>query len=156
MLTMKKVIAYQFIVLGCLIIFWWQRSIGSLPDWFADYEISVDCTLIALLGGVLYCLRAVYLNRCVQNRWSPDWEAWYYLRPITSAISGLIAYTFLRAGLIVLEAIPQDESSYYGFMAFAFIAGLNVDNFMVKIEEIGKATFGIEISRTSKGSKNTE
>lgn len=149
---MKKIISYQLIIILCLIGFWWNRSKGSLPNWISDHKAAIDCTLIALLGGILYCLRAIYLNRCVQNRWSVEWETWYYLRPITSAISGLAAYVFLQAGLVVLEAKPLDGSSYYGFLAFAFIAGLNVDNFMVKIEEIGKAAFGINVSRTSKGS----
>ena len=38
----------------------------------------------------------------MKNNWAPHWVIWYYLRPMTSAISGFVAYIFLKAGLIVL------------------------------------------------------
>jgi len=37
-----------------------------------------------------------------------------------------------------------------GFLALAFIAGLNVDKFITKIEDIAQATWGIEKSRTAR------
>jgi hypothetical protein len=85
-----------------------------------------------------------------------EWETWYYIRPITSSISGLAAYIFLKAGLVVLEASQETNSGEFGFIAFAFIAGLNVDKFVVKIEEIAKATFGIEKTRTAIDSDKKE
>jgi hypothetical protein len=97
----------------------------------------------------LYCLRAVYVNKCVNKNWDIEWETWYYLRPITSSVSGFSAYIFLKAGLIVLEADQAAEAGDYGFMVIAFIAGLNVDNFIRKLEDIAKATFGIDKSRSS-------
>ena len=152
----KKVILYHLLILASLAFLWVYISADSLPDWMLSSKVGIDCTLSALLGGNLYCLRAIYLNRSVQNRWNSEWEVWYYLRPIASAISGVIAYILLRAGLIVLEASPDDDSSYFGFLTFAFIAGLNVDKFVVKLEEIARATFGIEISRVASGSSSKE
>lgn len=128
---------------------WIQEPLGHFPEWLSGYELVINCILIATLGGVMYCLRAVYLAKCVRKNWDPDWEIWYYLRPVTSAISGIVAYVFLKAGLIVLEAEQSVESGNFGFLALSFIAGYNVSNFSQKIEDIAKSTFGIEKSRSS-------
>ncbi|RJF37521.1 hypothetical protein [Pseudoalteromonas gelatinilytica] len=120
-------------------------------------DLALRCALIAVLGGILYCLRSVYLNRCLHDQWSKSWEVWYYLRPITSLICGVVAYIFLKAGLVVLDASQNSgEGSYgnYGYYAFSFFAGSNVDKFVAKIEEIGKSLFGIEKTRNSKLSDN--
>ena len=153
---MKKVIAFQIFIIAICVLAWIQKPIGNYPDWLVGAELAINCILIAALAGSLYCLRAVYLNKCVRNSWDVNWETWYYLRPITSAISGLASYIFLKAGLVVLEASEVNDPGNYGYLAFALIAGLNVDKFVVKIEEIAKATFGIDKSRTAKDSGDKE
>ncbi|MDF1690621.1 MAG: hypothetical protein P1U35_13540 [Cycloclasticus sp.] len=153
---MKKVITFQvFILIACGYI-WLQKPLGNYPEWLLSYELALNCILIAAVAGSLYCLRAVYLNKCVRKSWDEEWETWYYLRPLTSAISGLAAYIFLKAGLVVLEASQESDAANYGYLAFSFIAGLNVDKFVVKIEEIAKSTFGIEKSRSANDSENRE
>jgi hypothetical protein len=116
----------------------------------AGLKLAVYCCMASTLGGVLYCLRAVYLNYCVKNQWDINWEAWYYIRPITSAICGVVAYIFLKGGLLILDAEQVEGSGHFGYLALAFLAGLNVDKFVEKVEEIGKSIFGIEKSRASK------
>jgi hypothetical protein len=153
---LKKVITFQvFILIVCGYI-WLQKPLGNYPEWLLSYELALNCILIAAVAGSLYCLRAVYLNKCVRKSWDEEWETWYYLRPLTSAISGLAAYIFLKAGLVVLEASQEADAANYGYLAFSFIAGLNVDKFVVKIEEIAKSTFGIEKSRSANYSANRE
>ena len=56
-----------------------------------------------------------------------------------------------KAGLLLLEAKSSETSSDLGFFALAIIAGLNVDKFVSKVEDIAQATWGIERSRTAKG-----
>lgn len=148
---MKKIIAYHLFILFVVIAISIQEPLGNIPDWMIVYWLAIQCVLVASLGGSLYCLRAVYVNKCVNKRWDIEWETWYYLRPVTSSISGFAAYIFLKAGLIVLEADQSTNSGDYGFMVIAFIAGLNVDKFVLKIEEIAKASFGIEKSRSASG-----
>ncbi len=116
--------------------------------------MALKCGMVAALGGVLYCLRSVYLNRCVHNRWDIQWEVWYYLRPLTSSICGLVAFLFLKAGLVVLDASQNQGAGEFGYLALALLAGLNVDKFVEKIEDIGKSLFGIEKSRNAKNSSN--
>lgn len=147
---MKKIIAFQLTILLGVTILWLQEPLGNFPDWLRGYWLPIQCVMVAAVGGALYCLRAVYVNKCAKKNWDVDWETWYYLRPITSSISGIAAYIFLKAGLVVLESTQEVGSGNYGFLAFAFIAGLNVDKFVLKIEDIAKSTFGIEKSRASR------
>ena len=135
---------------------WIQLPLGNLPGWATHYVLAIQCVLIAAVAGVIYCLRAVYVNKCVRKNWDQDWEIWYYLRPLTSSISGFVAYIFSKAGLIIFEASQQTDSGNFGFLAFAFIAGFNVDKFVQKIEEVAKAAFGIDQSRMTKKSKEQD
>jgi len=73
-----------------------------------------------------------------------------------SVLCGAVSYVFLRAGLLVLESSQSSNATHLGFIALAFIAGLNVDKFIAKIEDIAQATWGIEKSRVGKGDKEDE
>jgi len=152
--TVTLIIAY---LIGWLFLIGWLGSIdlkGLLPIWIAPFSLAYKCSLLAALGGVLYSLRAVYLNRCVRKSWDNDWIVWYLIRPIVSLIVGLIAFVFLKAGLLVLDAKQDIASPAYGFLALAFIAGLNVDRFLVRLEELARSTWGIRPSRTSENSES--
>ncbi|WP_076920781.1 hypothetical protein [Pseudoalteromonas sp. SK20] len=151
---MKLVITYLVALFVTIALVFLGLEEFGLPDSLASSELALRCALIAALGGILYCLRSVYLNRCVHDRWTKSWEVWYYLRPITSFICGIIAYIFLKAGLVVLDASQDSDAGYFGYYALAFFAGLNVDKFVAKIEEIGKSLFGIEKTRNAKFSEN--
>jgi H+/Cl- antiporter ClcA len=147
---MKLVITYLIAMLVLIALSFLGLQHNGLPASLAASELAIQCALIAALGGILYCLRSVYLNRCVHDRWTKSWEIWYYLRPITSFICGIVAYIFLKAGLVVLDASQNTNAGNFGYYAFAFFAGLNVDKFVAKIEEIGKSLFGIEKTRNGK------
>ena len=111
-----------------------------------EYLLAFNCLLVSTLGSLLYCIKAIYKNRCVHKKWDKDWETWYYLRPIAGAICGIIAYIFLKAGLVILSEEQVNDANEYTFLALAFIAGLNVDSFIVKIEAVGSSVFGVEKS----------
>lgn len=146
---MKFVIAYLLITLALISIAFLSIEAYELPEIFLPLDLAIRCAMISAIGGILYCLRSVYLNRCVHDRWNKSWEVWYYLRPLTSLICGVVAYIFLKAGLVVLDASQESDAGSYGYYAFAFFAGLNVDKFVAKIEEIGKSIFGIEKTRNA-------
>ena len=129
--------------LGCL-------ALGE-AEWFAgELRVSVLCILFGGLGGITYCLRGVYLNACVRKQWDVGWLPWYVLRPVVSLILGGISYLFVKTGLLVLGAAMTDSGPPLGIWALAFIAGLNVDRFLAKIEEIGSTAWGVEPSRQSR------
>ncbi|PKZ68122.1 hypothetical protein CYJ96_10055 [Moraxella osloensis] len=147
---MKKVIFYEIFLLICLIIFFYCFNTYRFPTWVVNLKLSIQCVMMSMLGGLLYCIRAIYINKCVKNNWNKDWHLWYYLRPIASMIVGFLAYMFLKAGLLVLDASENHSSGDYGYFIIAFLAGLNVDKFMIRLEEVGKSMFGIEPSRMAK------
>jgi hypothetical protein len=122
---------------------------GGLPTWLIQYTLPISCVICGGLGGVLYCIRAIYLNYSVRKTWATEWQVWYILRPIASLLTGLVSYGFLKSGLLILEAQSTETSSNFGYYALAFVAGLNVDKFISKIEDLAKATWGIEKSRAS-------
>ncbi|WP_208451361.1 hypothetical protein [Burkholderia gladioli] len=122
-------------------------ALGKLPNPYIEIHVGIMCTAIGLVGGCLYCLRAIYLNRSVFNQWDNRWSSWYFLRPITSTCCGGISYLFLKAGLLVLESGTKSDASEIGFYALAFIAGLNVDKFIAKIEDVALAVWGIDKTR---------
>ncbi len=146
---MRKIIVYLLSWLLFSVLLSIIHYIVKMPDWYLSNILLVRCTLIGTTGGALYCIRAVYLNKCVLKQWDENWEIWYYLRPIASAISGFISCVFLKAGLIVMEAETKPEAITFGYLAVAFIAGYNVDNFMKKLESIASSVWGIKKSRVS-------
>lgn len=101
-------------------------------------------------------MRAIYLNYSARRQWSSDWYPWYIIRPIVSAGSGAVAYLFLKAGLLMLESGTHPDASELGFYAISFVAGLNVDKFMKKIEDVAQSVWGIEKSRTATGQSEQE
>ena len=153
---MKLVILYLCVWLALLAALFCAGMTKVFSAYWSEYLVAYHCALIGGMSGVLYCLRAVYLTRCVRKRWDSDWHVWYYLRPLVSLLMGLVAYIFLRAGLLVLGVPSDHETSPYGFYAIAFIAGLNVVKFLVKLEDIAKSVWGISLSGASSSDNKGE
>lgn len=153
---MKKIIIFLLSFLLLLTLLLILDINALLPPWLNNNKLVFRCILSAGFGGVVYCLRAIYLNACVMKQWDVEWQPWYYIRPFVSLVMGGASYLFLKAGLLVLEGSQQSASSNYGFLALAFIAGLNVDKFLKKIEEISQSIWGIEKSRVSDEKEKNE
>jgi len=148
------IIIYLFSLLAVELFFGYSLLFNSLfPT--NHYNLLFECILLGGIGGAMYCLRGVYLNFCVRKNWDNEWSVWYVLRPVVSLICGGVSYLFLKAGLLVLEAKNEADATNLGFYAFAFIAGLNVDKFIAKIEDIAKSTWGIDKSRSSDNGSNS-
>lgn len=152
---LKRVIAGLLTVLlaeaGCYI----TVLSDCAPRFIDEYKTLVLCGITGGVGGVVYCLRAVYLNACVKKSWDETWLAWYFIRPVVSLVCGFVSYAFLKAGLLVLESAPKPDGSQFGFFVLAFVAGLNVDKFVGKIEDVAQTTWGIEKSRTATKENNS-
>ncbi|MGC2971859.1 hypothetical protein [Paraburkholderia aspalathi] len=133
-------------------------ALGKTP-WLPDNLQSVAvCILFGGLGGCTYCLRGVYLNACVHRRWDIAWLPWYFIRPVVSLILGGVSYLFIQSGLLLLGASHDAGSgqNQLGIWAMTFLAGLNVDKFLTKIEAVGQSVWGIELSRQSKQQEKIE
>lgn len=147
---MKTIITYLILFLAGLATLLIAYLAGALPGWVNDYRLWLFCLIAGGTGGCVYCLRGVYLNACVRKQWDADWQPWYYIRPFVSLVCGLVSCLFLKAGLLVLESTQNQGASDFGFYALAFVAGLNVDKFIAKIEDIAQASWGIEKSRAGR------
>lgn len=123
---------------------------GALPTWLTSFEVACLCALTGGVGGVVYCLRGLYVNTCAGNGWDQKWLLWYFTRPIVSLVCGAVSYLLLKAGLVALDSTPNANSNHIGFYVLAFIAGLNVDKFLTKIEGLAQTTWGIEKSRAAR------
>lgn len=113
---MKLIIFY---LIGCLALVAWLWSLDVrtlMPDWLSQYNLAIKCSLIGSLGGIVYCLRAVYVNRGAKDHWNDNWNVWYYLRPLVSFLIGGVSYVFLNAGLLVLDAGQSSSSSNFGYL----------------------------------------
>lgn len=147
---MRLVVSYLLLCLFCLSGLLVLHHMVVLPSFYVQYILYIRCALLGSIGGVTYCLRAVYLNRCVNNRWDNNWHIWYYLRPIVSGIMGFVSCVVIKGGLLLLEASSDSNSIAFGYLALAFIAGYNVDHFLLKLETLSETIWGIKKSRASK------
>lgn len=144
---MKKILIFIFSLLAgdallTLLIFYGIVRIES--DLF---RLAMYCILFGLLGGIIHCMRSLYIHRALLNDWDDRWIIWYYLRPVVSALMGLISFIFIKAGLLIFTTqSAQTSTSRIAYMAIAFLAGYNVRNFLKKIEEVSEASLGIKMS----------
>lgn len=144
------VIIGLLIELGAVIFCLARIAFGMTPWLTSEFQTVSVCILFGGLGGCTYCLRSIYLNACVHKTWDTVWLPWYFIRPIVSLIFGGVSYLFIKSGLLLLGASQETGASHLGIWAMAFIAGLNVDKFLAKIESVGQTIWGIEPSRQSK------
>ena len=146
---MKRSLAYLLFILFFYIGGGWYLIFHQTPLTNSPLEVFVYCGFCGGVGGITYCLRGIYLNACVRENWKNTWLPWYFIRPIVSFICGAASCLFLKAGLILLEAKQSDTTSNLALYALAFVAGLNVDKFIEKIEDVAETTWGIKKSRAS-------
>jgi hypothetical protein len=125
-------------------------ALGKTPWLSGELQTVSACILFGGLGGCVYCLRAVYMNCCVHKSWDNDWVIWYFIRPFVSLVLGGVSYLLIKAGLILIGSSLQSGGSQPGLWTLTFLAGLNVDKFITKMEDIGQSAWGIEPSRQSK------
>jgi hypothetical protein len=152
---MKGIIAYLFALLcgGVAGALWLESSGLDFSD--VGKFLFFASILSGLSGGLVNCLRAVYLNACVRKNWDKHWHPWYIIRPILSAVMGAVAYIFIRAGLFIFGGQGELKSwSIYGYLAVCFIAGYNVQRFLDQLEAISEATFGIKKKSTPQESEH--
>lgn len=147
---------FLIVELGVIVASLGSIALGYCPWLTEDLMNPVVCALFGGVGGCVYCLRGVYLNACARKTWDVAWLPWYAIRPVVSIVLGGVSYLFVKSGLLLLGADQDAGTSQLGVWAIAFIAGLNVDKFVAKIESVGQSVWGIEPSRQSKSDSETE
>lgn len=150
--AMKTVAYYLVTMLLFLLTLLLLTLSGILPYWIRDHDVVIKCALSGGFGAVSYGFMAIYYHYCKREDWNAVWIPWYFMRPILGIIVGAFTYFFVAAGLLVLEAATPSGASHLGIFALAFVAGLNTDRFIAKIEDVVSNLWGIEPSSISEAS----
>lgn len=141
---------YLLVLLLFPIGYWYMIATNATPLWVVSIKQVIGCVLVAVSGGVLYCLRAVYLNYSVRKQWDEVWVVWYLFRPFASGLMGYATYLVISAGLVAVgsTSVEHPEKLLY---ALSFFAGLNVDGFLKKFEGQVSSSVKIKESRQTQG-----
>jgi len=107
-------------------------------------QLSAYCLLAGIFSGIFRCLRSYYLHSSALKDWDDGWIPWYYVRPIVSGMAGLVSLLFIKTGLMLFgnTIIGTGEDKTLLYIAFAFICGYSVENFIEKIEKISQSKKG--------------
>jgi len=142
----KLIIVYLILLLIAVVLFGASVYYDNINLGPTNAKLAVCCTLVGVLGGVTHCLRAFYLHRCVLKDWQADWVPWYFIRPVVSGVMGFISMLFIKAGLLAFSSTTevQTENRTVLYLAVAFLAGYNVQNFLKKLEEVSESLLGVK------------
>lgn len=141
---------YLLFLLIVSIALWHLIATHDTHPWIESIRQTIGCVLAAVGGGVLYCLRAVYLNYSLRKQWDNVWIVWYLFRPFASGIMGYLTYLVISAGLVAVgtTSVEHPETLLY---ALSFFAGLNVDGFLKKFEGQVSSSMKVKESRQTQG-----
>ncbi len=142
---------YQLSLLVLSIWVWFLTDSKSAPDWVQSIKHIIDCVLVAVSGGVLYCLRAVYVNYSARKQWDEVWLVWYLFRPIASGLMGFVTYLVITAGLFAVGSTSAEHPEALLY-ALACFAGVNVDGFLKKFEGQVSSSMKVKESRQTQDS----
>lgn len=146
MLVVFAIAAYHIALIAAGLYVHFVRNVAEVGEIY----LWVNVMAFGLVGGCIYCLRALYLQYCVKNHWENRWVVWHVIRPVVSTILGMISLVFVKAGFLLLDVSEAQPDKLYGFYALAFIAGYNVDNFMRRLENIAKSIMQIDPTNVHK------
>ena len=147
----QYIVPFALVVWHILVLFGggvFFHNFGGV-DYFGVAKMLPACIFAGLVGGIIYCLRGIYLHFCVRKDWDDVWIVWHAIRPMVSTLCGGVSYFFLKSGLLLLNDGGANTSPYI-YYVLAFLAGYNVDKFLKKAEEINKSTTGTDKSNASK------
>lgn len=149
MIVVLLLALYHIALMGAwgYIIFCWEN------EWIAEYQIWFEMSFLGLVGCGVYCLRSLYKQFCVEKYWDNRWIVWHAIRPVVAAIMGAVSFLIIKVGFLLLFAPESGTYRHYGAYIIAFIAGLNVSNFIQRMEIIAQYLTQIKPSRMSDQSK---
>ncbi|WP_051252964.1 hypothetical protein [Ferrimonas kyonanensis] len=135
--------------------FIWKVSVsigGFEPERTVD-ELGLYMVTGAL-GGMLYCLRAIYHQWCVVSSWSNRWLVWHALRPICSALMGGVAFLMIKSGMQLFNFEQTGEQVQWANLLLALVAGYNVSQMQKWMEGQFRKSVGVEPTNQANNSKH--
>ena len=102
-----------------------------------------------VLGGSLYSLRGLAKHASLAD-YDRSYDVSYYLRPLSSGISGLLVFFLLLGGALTLSigggASTPGWATFTGrlpYIAFSLLAGYGAQEFMAKLKDLADSLFAI-------------
>lgn len=97
-------------------------------------------TVGAVLGGAILNIISFHKYFSVEKNFDIEYFWGFFFTPILSAIVGIIVFSLVQGGLLVLNGSIADKSdsinSALGFTAIGCISGYNWDIFIRKLQEL--------------------
>ena len=120
------------------------------------YNLTQDCFIRQLfyigsaggLGGVIYSILG-FIKHYDKGDFNLKKKWWYFFRPITAVILGVISFFFIAGGLMTLsdtaQNVPQGicypAKGVMFYCAVAFLAGMSNNAFVKKLDELAGTVF---------------
>jgi hypothetical protein len=111
---------------------WVPAQVRGLPAYTAWF---------GMLGSVAISLKGVYDWEPIEALWSGRWPLWYFGRPFSGLIVGIMTYSIFRA------IYPSGTPSVPTFETAAFILGTQEQRFFLFLTEVGKLILNVPDSK---------
>lgn len=130
-------------------------SEGPLEGGFKKTFVYTNCLMFVagVMGGCLYSFRGITLHAS-RNDYCRDYDLTYYLKPLSSGISGLLVFFLLLGGALTLnigaDGGTQSWQTFSGrmpYIAFSLLAGYGSHEFMLKLKDLAESVFAISGKR---------
>ncbi|MFT7680658.1 MAG: glycerol uptake facilitator-like aquaporin [Moritella dasanensis] len=118
--------------------FLWK--IDPLIGFSTTVNLLFFTTMGAILGGAILNIISFHKYFSVEKNFNIEYLWGYFFTPILSAVVGIVAFSLVQGGLLVLNGSladkPESINSALGFIAIGCIAGYNWDVFIRKLQEL--------------------
>lgn len=118
-------------------------TIGFLTSPYIVMLIYVLCA--GGIGGTLFSLNYIVDHR-EKKDFGPEYYLSYYVRPIISALIGVVSFLIVAGGLLSLAGVATNAdytkfSTILTFCAIALLAGYATDSFLNKLGDLADTLF---------------
>jgi hypothetical protein len=145
--------------LGLCLVLFVALAVLTWADWLA---LCLACPPTALrlyvyivcaggLGAVVNCIRGFYKHYSLGD-YNHRYAFWYVFRPWIGAVLGMVSYLLIIGGLMAFEngtIAGQNLRTKALFVAVAFLAGFSANEFIMKVNAVAKALFGVDGQSTT-------
>jgi len=130
----RWVLVYDIVLLAVLVVlavlyFRTAALQDALPPQLRG--LPVYTAWFGVLGSISISLKGISDYEPTAERWGGKWPLWYFTRPFTGLIVGIVTYVLLRA------AYPSGKPDIPTFEAAAFILGTQERRFFTFLSAIG-------------------
>lgn len=124
----------------------------TAPSFRGTFVLTICTMFVAgMLGGCLYNFRGITIHASL-NDYERSYDLTYFLKPLSSGISGLLVFFLLLGGALTLNIstsnadTPQAWQTFAGrmpYIAFSLLAGYGAHEFMLKLKDLAESIFAV-------------